>query len=166
MDSWYVVYTHARSERLAAEHLARQGFGVYLPQYAKRRSHARKVERVPTPLFPRYLFVRLDPETSRWRCIRSTVGVHSLVCDGDRPLPLDQQVVDEIRSREDGLGLVELDTAPFAKGARLEITHGPLARQLGLFEGMDDKDRVVLLLDLLGRPVRVSVPLETVRAGN
>ena len=41
---WYVVQTQPHAESKAVEHLARQGFGAYLPRYLKRRRHARKVE--------------------------------------------------------------------------------------------------------------------------
>ena len=58
--SWHVVQTRPRSENKAALHLQRQGFEVYLPRYLKRRSHARKVDFVPAPLFPQYVFVAVD----------------------------------------------------------------------------------------------------------
>jgi transcriptional antiterminator RfaH len=167
MEAWFVVHTHANAETTAAGHLQRQQFDVYVPRYAKRRSHARRIEWVNAALFPRYLFVRMDPEASPWLSIRSTVGVHSLVCCAGRPVPLPQPVIDEIRAREDRSGLVSLgETAPFTCNQRVEIVEGPLAEQLGLFQGLDDKDRVVLLLDLLGRQVQVLVPLEAVRAGS
>jgi transcriptional antiterminator RfaH len=43
---------------------------------------------------------------------------------------------------------------------------GALADCLGFFERMADHDRVILLLDLLGRKVRVQAPLEAVVAGS
>ncbi len=42
MKQWYVVHTHPRGERLAAVNLRRQGLDAYLPQYLKRRRHARR----------------------------------------------------------------------------------------------------------------------------
>ena len=72
---WYVVQTQVNSENKAAANLLRQGYEVYLPRYWKRRRHARRVETVPVPLFPRYLFVGFDPMTARWRSIQSTFGV-------------------------------------------------------------------------------------------
>ena len=60
MNRWYVAQTHAQAEAKALLNLARQGFQSYLPQYVKRRRHARRVEWVKAPLFPRYLFVRFD----------------------------------------------------------------------------------------------------------
>ena len=72
--SWYAVQTHPHSEAKAASHLERQGYTIYLPRYLKRRRHARKVEMIAAPLFPRYLFVAVDLETQRWRAIHSTSG--------------------------------------------------------------------------------------------
>ncbi len=60
MKRWYVVHTHTRGERLAMVNLRRQGLDTYLPQYLKRRRHARRTEWIPAPLFPRYLFVAMD----------------------------------------------------------------------------------------------------------
>ena len=57
---WYVVQTQANAEHKAVAHLGRQGFTTYLPRYLKRRRHARRVDIVPRPLFPRYLFVSID----------------------------------------------------------------------------------------------------------
>lgn len=165
MKQWYAVYTHARAEHTAKRHLERQGFFAYLPQYLKRRRHARRIERVPTPLFPRYVLVQIDLESSRWRAVRSTIGVSALVCQGDRPASLPAAVVAEIRAREDESGMVAMDAAAgLAKGTPVRIDAGPLCDQVGLFAGLTDKERVVVLLNLLGRQVRATVPLGAVSA--
>ena len=64
------------------------GFETYLPRYEKRRRHARRVETVAAPLFPRYLFVAIDLASQRWRSIHSTIGVSRLVCNGEDPAVL------------------------------------------------------------------------------
>jgi transcriptional antiterminator RfaH len=66
-----VVQTHPHAEAKAAAHLEHQGYSVYLPRYLKRRRHARRIEIVPAPLFPSYLFVVIDMFSRRWRAIRS-----------------------------------------------------------------------------------------------
>ena len=165
MTAWYVVHTHAQAEHKARQHLERQGFEVYLPVHAKRRSHARKVETVAAPLFPRYLFVRLAPETPRWRAIQSTIGVSHLVCSGESPARLADAIVDAIRAREDTSGLVCVDLPPqFCKGQRIQLVSGTFADHFGLFQGMAAHERVMVLLSLLGRDVVVRVPAETVAA--
>jgi transcriptional antiterminator RfaH len=106
---WYVVQTQPHAEAKAAWHLKRQDFVTYLPRYLKKRRHARLVDEVAAPLFPRYLFVSIDVATQRWLSIRSTFGVTRLVCHGDRPAPVPDDVIDALRRREDADGLVKLE---------------------------------------------------------
>lgn len=165
-EDWYVVQTHARAEGKALYNLRRQGYEAYLPQYLKRRCHARRVDRVPAPLFPRYLFVRLDEARPQWRCIRSTFGVTDIVLRGNEPAPLSGSVVREIRQREGKDGYIVLKPASaFCPGEPVNIVNGALADHTALFECAKDVDRVVLLLDLLGREIRVEVALDDIRAG-
>jgi transcriptional antiterminator RfaH len=153
---WYVVQTQTHSETKAMGHLIQQGFNVYLPRYLKRRSHARKVEVVAAPLFPRYLFVAVDVLTPRLRSIRSTVGVSRLVCNGDEPAAVPPERISELKQREDAAGYIKLDERPrFAPGDRVRVVHGRFADNLGLFEGMTDQDRVAILVNMMGRETRV-----------
>ena len=163
MEHWYVVHTQPRGESLAITNLNNQGFETYLPRHLKRRRHARRTEWVPAPLFPNYLFVRFDIERTRWRSIHSTFGVRYLVCNGELPAPVPHVIVEDIRSCEDDDGVVVVSKqAPFDKGELVQIMTGALCDQVGLFDCATDNERVFVLLDLLGRKVRVRVPLETV----
>jgi transcriptional antiterminator RfaH len=161
MERWYVAETHPHAETKAVWHLRHQGFTVYLPQYAKLRRHARRTDEVRAPLFPRYLFVRIDLARAAWRAIRSTIGVARLVSHGEAPAPVPEGVVEEIRGREDGRGLVIMASA-FRPGQKLRILSGAFADQVGLFECASDERRVVMLLELLGRRLSVRVPAEAV----
>lgn len=161
---WFVVQTRPNSESKATAHLARQGFEVYLPRYLKRRSHARKVDMVSAPLFPRYLFVAFDPYVHGWRSIRSTLGVTQLVCHGDRPVAVADDIVSDLRSREDDKGMVWLDRKTFTPGEKIRVVSGAFCDHLGIFEGMSDRERVMVLLDLLGRKVRVLMGVDVVEA--
>ena len=163
MIRWYAVHCQPRGEDKAAFHLRRQGFRVYVPRYLKRRRHARRTDWVPAPLFPRYLFVAMDVAACRWRAIDSTVGVSHLVRQGDRPAPVPEAVLDEIRRHEDAAGMVVLArAAALSPGDRVTILDGPLADRIGLVEGVSDEERVTILLALLGREVRIRVPLAAV----
>lgn len=166
MELWYVAQTQMRGEQRAQVNLERQGFHTYLPRYRRERRHARRRDVVRAPLFPGYIFVRLDLETAPWRSINGTFGVSRLVCHGERPAALPRGVVEEIAARESNDGLIVLKPRPFRRGEALRIMTGALADCLGFFERMADGDRVILLLDLLGRKVRVQAPLEAVVAGS
>lgn len=161
---WYVVQTQMNAEHKAAANLARQGFDCYLPRYLKRRRHARKVETVAAPLFPRYMFVAVG-DSQPWRSIRSTIGVSHLVCRGDEPTPVPDGVVDQIRGREGEDGFIKLDERPaFAAGDKVRVLEGAFAGCVALCEGMAPNDRVMILLDLLGRKARVIAMGDTLAA--
>jgi transcriptional antiterminator RfaH len=162
---WYVVQTQPHAETKAVTHLMRQGFETYLPRYLKRRRHARRVETIAAPLFPRYLFVAVDMAAQRWRSIQSTIGVARLVCNGEEPAAVPSGVLDGIREREDARGLVCVDQRPrFLRGDKVRVIEGAFAECLGLFEGLSDRERVTILLDLLGRKVRVALNDEAIAA--
>lgn len=162
-NRWYVVQTQVNGEAKAAQNLLRQGYDVYLPRYLKRRSHARKVDFAAKPLFPRYLFVAIDMMTQRWRAIQSTPGVTRLVCNGEEPAAVPGGVLGALKAREDERGFVRMDAKPaFAPGAKVRVLAGALMDCAGLFEGMADHDRVAILLDMLGRKVRVHLDVDLV----
>ena len=165
VQRWYVAATQPNAETKAMFHLERQGFGVYLPRYLRRVSHARKVSWQPRPLFPTYLFVTTSPAQQRWRSINSTVGISHLICDERGPVPVPQGVVEEIQENEDARGLVLTGRKiPFEKGTEVQIMAGAFAEHTGLFESATDDERVVILLNLLGRQVKTHVSQDAITA--
>jgi transcriptional antiterminator RfaH len=162
---WYVVQTQVNGEAKAAENLRRQRYEIYLPRYLKPRRHARKVDLTAKPLFPRYLFVAIDIATQRWRSIQSTAGVSRLVTNGDDPAALPEGVVRALKAREDSKGFVKLEAAPaFTPGDKVRVLAGAFMDNAGLFNGMADHDRVSILLEMLGRQVRVVLDADLIAA--
>jgi transcriptional antiterminator RfaH len=165
MKRWFVVHTHTQSEAKAALHLARQEFKVYLPQFLKTRRHARRQDIVKKPLFPNYLFVAIDLSLDRWRSINSTIGVRQIICNGETPVPVPEQLIDDIRQREDDRGNVRLNKfIKFCKGDLVQIIDGVLSSQEAIFDSVRDEDRVQVLLNLLGGPIKVTLPLDSINA--
>jgi transcriptional antiterminator RfaH len=160
--AWYAVQCQPHGESRAALNLARQGFEAYCPRYLKTRSHARQLRSVAAPFFPRYLFVNLDLATQRWRSVNGTFGVSGLVGPRDHPSRVPEAIIDALRAREDENGYITV-TYPAERwkaGDPVRITgrnafHGCS----GLFEGLNDEQRVRVLLDLLGRKVRVTLDI-------
>ena len=162
---WYVAQTQVNGEMKATQNLLRQGYEVYLPRYLKRRRHARKVDFTAKPLFPRYLFVAVDIATQRWRAIQSTQGVSRLICNGDDPAPVPHGVLAALKAREDEKGFVRMEARPaFSSGDRVRVLAGAFMDFAAQFEGMADRDRVAILLDMLGRKVRVHLDADMVAA--
>jgi transcriptional antiterminator RfaH len=161
---WYAVHTHPREEFKAFSHLRRQNYQAYLPRYVKTIRHARKSDRVIRPFFPRYLFVRLNLAINGWRAIRSTMGVNDIVCFGEQPAPLPAGVIDALQTQEIE-GFIELGNKSAIKpGDNVVVLEGPFAQQIGRCISVSDNERVAILLDLLGRKVRVLINTEMVAA--
>jgi transcriptional antiterminator RfaH len=161
--NWYVAQTHANSEGKAASQLERQGFEIYLPRYIKTARHARRVRMFEAPLFPRYLFVRVDIETQRWRTINSTFGITQLVGRGNRPSPVLDEVIDLLKRREGSDGLFQLNTTPqFKIGDAVRVSSGAFEACQGFFDARTDQDRVAILLEFMGRQTRVLLDVRAI----
>ncbi len=164
MKRWYAVYTRARGEAWAAGNLIRQGFEVYFPKIRKEVRHARRIRSVLAPMFPRYLLVRMDTERQRWRSVNGTFGVSHIICQGEIPASVPDEVISAIRGREDQSGVVRLMPNGLKPGDQVRVREGAFADYSALLEEMCGQERAILLLELMGRSVRVSVPLDNIAA--
>jgi transcriptional antiterminator RfaH len=136
MMRWYVVHTRAQAEASALWHLANQGFNCFLPRILELRRHARQTRLVLVPLFPRYLFVRLDLNETRWRAINGTRGVVSLLANGPHPLPVPQGLVEMLLAKCDLRNTISLTAmGALTKGMKVRIMSGAFSGQLGEVTG-------------------------------
>lgn len=156
--AWYVVQTQPNREARAALEVVKQDFEVFAPRYLRQKRHARRVTTVQAPLFPGYIFARFNPDACRWRAINGTVGVVRLITIADQPAPVSTGVVEELMARTDSAGHIPMVAKTrFEPGEIVRLSGGSFEDQLGLFVEFSDHDRVAILLDLLGRKVRVLV---------
>lgn len=165
MKQWFVVHTQPFKETVAQQHLAEQGFEAYLPRYKKTRRHARKVDEVLAPLFPRYIFIGIDLEVDQWRSVLGTRGVSYLLMTDGQPAVVPSRIIEALKNQETNEGLVPLNSmALFTKGDKIRVLEGAFKEYVAVFEKMDDKQRVQLLLNCLGREVNISLPSYAVEA--
>ena len=155
--AWYLVYCKPRQESVARENLLRQGYQTYLP--VMRDVRRRQGKRVPliAPMFPRYLFIHLNRQTDNWAPIRSTLGVVSIVRFGRAAARVPDDLITLLRSREDLQGIQILPAEGYKPGSRVRITQGGFAGYEGIFQVASGRDRVTVLLDVLGRKARTTV---------
>ena len=134
--------------------LALAGYQTYYPRLRDRRiRHGRRVELRPA-LFPGYAFIAVELQ---WHAARWTAGVINLIMDGVGPARVPDAVIAEIRSREVG-GLIELaPSLPLRRDARVRILRGPFTGHLAIFADMRPRQRVEILLQLLGGEQRVTL---------
>ena len=99
---WYLVHTKPRQEKCALDNLQRQGFQCHLPTLPSEKLRQGVLTVTDEPLFPRYLFIRLDQGDSApsWAPIRSTKGVSRLVSFGVEPAKVADSLVEALRAQE------------------------------------------------------------------
>ncbi len=163
MSHWYAIHTKPRQEETALVHLERQGFDCYLPRARERRLLRHRYTVVTLPLFPRYLFARLDLTTQNTAPIRSTQGVVGLVRFGLHLPSLPEDFVDMLRVRDPDASGLALNNADWRPGERLQIMEGPFAGLGALFAARDGAERVIVLMDLLGQAQRLRFPEHQLR---
>ena len=156
-ERWYVARTLPQRELRAAQQLDNQGFRSFVPRYWKNRRHARKVETVSVPLFPRYIFPVLDRGRDRWRSINGTFGVDRLLTYGGEPQPVPHGVVESLIEAADIDGNIQFDFH-LKEGQLVRVTSGPFADFVGELEHLDDNGRVRVLLEIMGGKMRVAMP--------
>lgn len=155
--TWYLVYCKPRQESVARENLLRQGYETYLPVMRDvRRRKGRRVTLI-APMFPRYLFIHLNRQTDNWAPVRSTLGVVSIVRFGRMAARVPDELVKLLRSREDQQGIQILPVEEYKPGSRVRITQGGFAGYEGIFQAATGRDRVTVLLNVLGRKARTTV---------
>jgi len=161
--AWFLVRSKPRQESVALTHLARQGYESYLPLFAAEKLVRRKSTVVQEPMFARYLFVRLDTtgQGQSWSPIRSTVGVSELVCFGSRPARVDDALIATLRERESTQQASP--TTLFASGDSVCITEGAFAGLEAIYQMNDAEGRAMVLLDLLSKPVAMTIDAVSLR---
>lgn len=147
---------------MAETNLVRQGYRVYLPyvQLSKRRQG--RYQMVTEPMFPRYLFIYLNPLTDNWAPIRSTKGVTSLVRFGGMPAKVPTQLIEFLMKNQESKPSSELVVPEFKQGESIQILDGVMAGYQGLFEAKSGTKRVTVLLDIVGKAMKVEVPIDSI----
>jgi len=154
--NWYAIYTKPKREDMVAGSLRQAGIEVYNPQLKVRKYMRGQYRAVIEPLFPCYIFARFNPEASLWM-IRYTRGVKKVVSSTDTPWPVDGDMINLIRSREDN-GIITLKYDTYKIGDSVKVANGPFAGLTGIFERpMKGNERVVLLLNAVTYQARVVV---------
>jgi transcription elongation factor/antiterminator RfaH len=155
-ERWYVVHTQPRRELFAAQQLANQGFRAFVPRHWKSRRHARRVETISAPLFPRYIFTVLDQGRDRWRSVNGTLGVDRLLMCAGEPQAVPEGLVEGLILAADADGNVRFDMN-LREGQIIKIMAGPFADMVGTLEKLDDRGRVRVLLEIMGANLRVAL---------
>jgi transcriptional antiterminator RfaH len=158
--AWFCVRTRHKYERVAAANLQRLGLDMFYPRFTARRLVRGKVVRVTESLFPNYILARFA-FPSRLDQVRYAFGVKEVVRFGNRWPTVPEALVADLRVH---LGGEPADTAEeLVVGDQVIIAVGVCAGQTATVQAvMPARQRLQVLFDILGRSIRLELPLEQV----
>ena len=159
---WYLVRTKTGKERWVRDQLTAQLPEVFLPLLHARTPRWGKLAWTIAPLFPGYLFARLDPQ-KHYFDVRYLPGVQGLVSAGTDPVAVPSGVIEEIRRRGVN-GVVKIEEKDFDNGERLRVVQGPFRGFEAIFERyLSGAERVAILLSAIdAQGLRVVLPAAAV----
>ncbi|EIE03132.1 transcription termination/antitermination factor NusG [Leptospira licerasiae serovar Varillal str. VAR 010] len=94
--SWYAVYTNSRAEKKLALELSKKGITQYLPIISTKKQWSDRIKIVLIPVFPSYVFVKIDIRTEKLKVLETT-GAVRLVSIGETPLVIEENDIEMIR---------------------------------------------------------------------
>jgi transcription antitermination factor NusG len=157
--SWYALQVHQRTEKLTAQLLSLKGYEPFLPTYLRTRKWSDRIKTFDDPLFPGYLFCRLDPRVRL--PILTTPGVTSIIGAGKEPIAIPETEVNAVWRIVESAASAE--PWPYLTcGETVRVTEGPLQGVDGILVTLKNSSRVVVSINLLQRSVAVEVDRKAV----
>ena len=154
---WFLAQLRPAGFERARVNRARQDFKAFMPTQEVSQRRRGRLSSTTRPLFPGYLFVHIPPSRRDWRAINSTYGINRLVAlQYGHPTEVPSDLMSALRARTDPKGHLQAPDNLVA-GKQVRIIDGPFAQHIAEIETVVPGDRVVLLMQLMGRLVRAKV---------
>ena len=151
---WFALSVKPLREKYVGSVLAGKGFTQFVPFYRDRRRWSDRVKEIELPLFPGYIFCRLD--LNNRLPVLVTPFVNFIVGMGKTPIPVQDSEIEAIRTIvTSGQDALPWNFLPVGCLARIE--EGPLQGLEGILIEVKKQHRLVVSVTLLQRSVAVEV---------
>jgi transcription antitermination factor NusG len=150
---WHVAYVVTRHEKAVAEELHRRSVECFLPLYNAVHYWNKRRAQVELPLFPSYVFVRMDSH-ARLRVLQVPSVVHLVTFNG-QPASVPEEDIEALRT---AVNLRRAQPHPyFSVGDRVRIKAGPLKGLQGILVKQKSSSRMIVTVDFICQAVSVEL---------
>jgi transcription antitermination factor NusG len=151
---WFAAYTASHHEKHVFDQLTTRNVESFLPLYKARRQWKKRTPvTLDLPLFPNYVFVRIQREARA--SVLGTPGVFSIVGSTKNAWELPER---EIEAMRNGLQDRKVEPHPYLNvGERARVTSGMLAGLEGIIIRKKNNLQIVLSLDQIMQSVAIEV---------
>jgi transcriptional antiterminator RfaH len=159
MNQWYVLKTKPHREAQVAQVLINARLEVFNPKIRELSYRGTLRYYSVKPLFPSYLFLHINfDNTDNIHMIKYTRGVSKILCAGNKPLPVEEEIIQTLRERISPEGVIEQRHSTFLPGDTVRIRKGPLKDLIGILEkSAKAEERVIVLLHLVNYKMQASL---------
>lgn len=152
---WYVAQTKPKAERRVSQWLETKNIEVFVPKMEIKRKRRNRAVSLSEPVFPGYIFVRIESHPYSWNKLRWTPGIRKILGYDGVPSPVPREVIEELREQTGNESFIQ-PNSKFNKGEKVRIVDGPLRGLMGVIEeARPGKERVRILMEILRMPTRV-----------
>ena len=151
---WFALLVRASREKSARLLLENVGYECFLPISKYMRRWSDRMKEVEVPLFPGYLFCRMNPNDRL--PVLMTPGVIQIVGTGKTPIPVEEQEIAAIQ-RVEKSGLSTMPWPYLQVGHVARIEEGPLRGMTGIVIRIKSGLKLVLSVNLLQRSIAVEI---------
>lgn len=157
LEDWYLARLKPGGLRRARENLARQGVTFFCPMRLRTLREKGRLVTASRPLFPGYLFVQVPPGSVSWRSVNATYGVSQVVClEPGKPSRVPGGIMATLLASETS-DATDIGADLFRPGEDVRVVVGPFADLVARVEAAPERDRIFVLLDIMGRTVRTQL---------
>jgi transcription termination/antitermination protein NusG len=157
---WFALRVKPNYEKPVSAALRGKGFEEFLPLFRSRRQWSDRVKVMDLPLFPGYLFCRLNLEERM--PLLTTPGFLYIVGVGKNPEPVDESEIQAIQSVLRS-GVAVTPWPSLMVGQKVQLKQGPLRGLVGVLTKIANQHRVYVSVTLLKRSISVEVAPEWIR---
>ena len=160
--NWFLVQFKHKCHFIAERNLKAQGYYTFLPMEENIVYRYGKNIATKTPLFPGYLFIEFSIALDNWSGIRSTFGVSGLISQNNKPQIIPQSIMHELINRCDENGML-FPPKDIKKGDKIMVRNSAFSKFISTIDQIDSKNRIWVLVNILGRQSRVQVRSEQIQ---
>ena len=161
---WYVLYTKPRNEKKTAKLLEEKGIEVYCPVREVMKQWSDRKKKVVEPVFPSYIFVRLEDYSQEQASVLMTPGAVRFLFWLKKPGVVRDEEIIAIRQFLDDYREAEI-TVNFSEGDNVVVTAGPLKEQEGQLLKIRG-NKATLQVRSLGWNITAELPVQAITRSN
>jgi transcriptional antiterminator RfaH len=158
---WHLVQCKPNATQIAVRNLENQSFGTFLPLQETTKRRGKIFQRQIRPLFPGYLFVKIDPNQGPWRQVNSTRGVARLVRLGAEPSLVPNEIIEALMARCDEESILrqtsETQSSQLHAGNQAQVTQGPFSGFIATISKIEANNRINILIEIMGQATKIII---------